>query len=413
MTTKNVKIYKLKATDGPLSRDDLSTWVFTVKSYARQHGMQRFISGANKDWICSDEQDDNGFKVLKADRTTVDEEATNKLIGDFHDFLTSVAANCPTGFTDTVIRESTSFSWIVEHIKKTFKLITKGENFLDGINLKFEYDENFTYAQGWMSIKDHYTSSLLPANSTCMGKVLTTKEILSPLAANFLVREWLVSCDPRLPAHVKNTRGHLFTDERPTLACNQSILCDQMEIMLQELDAKDGPTSANKVNVAYTPTPHGRGYVPGVYRGAFPMRGPRPGGRGPQHRFRPPAPVQPRRQASCQICLEARKYDSAMGHTTQFCPFKPELRNITRQQQRPNFKVLFVPSETSSTPASTASVASVPAPAQQVYYDYQQSAPYGSDYPDQYVYEDQLYNDPYNQYEQATIEDVTPNQQTL
>ena len=184
MTTKNVKIYKLKATDGPLSRDDLSTWVFTVKSYARQHGMQRFISGANKDWICSDEQDDNGFKVLKPDRTTVDEEATNKLIGDFHDFLTSVAANCPTGFTDTVIRESTSFSWIVEHIKKTFKLITKGENFLDGINLKFEYDENFTYAQGWMSIKDHYTSSLLPTNSTCMGKVLTTKEILTSYQQN-------------------------------------------------------------------------------------------------------------------------------------------------------------------------------------------------------------------------------------
>ena len=33
-STKNIKIYKLRATDGPLSRDDVSNWAFTVKSYA-------------------------------------------------------------------------------------------------------------------------------------------------------------------------------------------------------------------------------------------------------------------------------------------------------------------------------------------------------------------------------------------
>ena len=38
MPPKSNKIYKLKPTDGPLSRDDLTTWIFTVQSHARQNG---------------------------------------------------------------------------------------------------------------------------------------------------------------------------------------------------------------------------------------------------------------------------------------------------------------------------------------------------------------------------------------
>ena len=88
---------------------------------------------------------------------------------------------------DTVIRESTSFKWIEDTIKKTFNLTTTGESFLDGINIKFEFDNSFTYQQAWMMIKDHYISSLLPAGSKCMGKILTTDETLTPLATKVIV----------------------------------------------------------------------------------------------------------------------------------------------------------------------------------------------------------------------------------
>ena len=312
-SSKNIKIYKLRATDGPLSRDDVSTWAFTVKSYSRQHGWTKFFDskGDHNTWISSDEDETNGHLVLKNDNVTIDRDETDKLVGDFHDFLTTVAANCPAGFTETVIRESTSFQWIIDHIKKTFKLVTKGESFLDGLEIKFEFDENFTYSQAWMVLKDHYISSLLPNNSRCMGKVSTNKEVLSPLAINFLVREWLLKIDKRLPLHVKNTRGHLFTEERPTLACNQAILCDQMEVLLQELDSKD--PSNNNISVNYVPSYRGRGYPTNNrgFRGPFIPRG-RPRGRAPTPGLRHQAPS--RRQASCQICLEARKYDSgALG----------------------------------------------------------------------------------------------------
>ena len=151
-----------------------------------------------------------------------------------------------------MIRESVSFEWILESIKKTFKLSTKGESFLDGLDIKFEFDQSFTYQQAWMMLKDKYVSSLLQKDDICMGEKRDNKEVLSPLAMNFLVREWLQKIDPRLPNHVRHSHGHLFTTQRPTLACNQEILCDQIDTMLQELDSKE--MSANsQVNVSYIP----------------------------------------------------------------------------------------------------------------------------------------------------------------
>ena len=160
----NTKLYKWKPTDGPLCRDDVSTWVFTVHSYAIQNGWSEFLpKGKESQWTATDDEEDKGLKVAGDD-------ATNKnLKSDFKDFLTGVSANWPTGFTETVIRECTSFKWIEDKIKKTFNLTTTGDSFLDGLDLKFEFDVSFTHQQAWMVIKDQYTSSLLPANSKYMG----------------------------------------------------------------------------------------------------------------------------------------------------------------------------------------------------------------------------------------------------
>ena len=345
---KSAKIYKLKPSEGQMTRDDISTWVFTVKAYARQHDWSQFLPGGpNASWTCTDTDENNG---LRAD----DEQATTKLRDDFKDFLATVAANCPTGFTDTVIRESTSFQWIEEKIKTTFNLTTKGENFLDGMNMKLEYDDSFTYQQGWMMIKDKYVASLLPSGHMYMGKALTSKEVISPLASNFLVREWLQSIDARLPDHVRTSRGHLFTPERPTLACNQELLCKQIDHMLQELDGKEISTNNIAVNqprhVDYLPTTtRGRGYQ--RYRSSQGPRGPQ-SSRAGQPRLAPGPPrrggtQQPARRPaySCQRCLEARppRYDASITHATGNCPF-------TQRQPigQPQFKVLLVPTSSSA-----------------------------------------------------------------
>ena len=66
-------------------------------------------------------------------------------------------------------------------------------------------------------------------------------EPLTPLAENMIVEKWLEMIDQRLRTHIMQTRGHLFTDERPNLFDNQTQLCEQMETMLQELGNKEGP----------------------------------------------------------------------------------------------------------------------------------------------------------------------------
>ena len=97
MPPKTNKIYKLKPTDGPLSRDDLSTWIFTVQSYARQCGWAKFLSdGENKTWTATAEDPTNGLQVLWLDGSGVDNNATSTLRNSFRDFLAAVAANCPT-----------------------------------------------------------------------------------------------------------------------------------------------------------------------------------------------------------------------------------------------------------------------------------------------------------------------------
>ena len=87
-----------------------------------------------------------------------------------------------------------------------------------------------------MMTKDFYLNSLLSKGTLFKGKPLANNEELSLLAENFIVEKCLKKIDGRLLDHIKNTRGHLSTDERPTLACNQKILFGQNDLMLPKQD---------------------------------------------------------------------------------------------------------------------------------------------------------------------------------
>ena len=365
-----IKPYKLKPTDGPMTRDDVSTWDYNLQSFCRQlENWSQFLpSGTKTDWIATDEDPTNG---LAADN----EVATNKLRATFKDFLTCVATNCPTGFMDTVMRESTSYTWILQQIRETFGLNTKGGDFLEGDNIKLTFDQNFTYQQGYMQIRDFYMSSLLPANTTFKGKNRTQSEVLSPLAEQFIIKEWLLKIDPRLPQHVRKTRGNLFTESKPTLACLQKILCAQIDTMLAELDDNTSQ-GTNNLSVGQVPfnfranTPQryprfqnrrpSRGYSTfgGTFRGAPPMRN------------RYPGPAR-RQEMACTACLQARRYDAARTHMTSNC--------IWRQQptQQNNYKVLLL--QTPETPHQQYQD-------QNAYYEQASSEP---TYPEQYTHMEQ------------------------
>ena len=335
------KPYKLKPSEGDkITRDDIATWSYTILACARQvKEWKSFLPEAtNSSWKAKSEDEAYGLTVTKreGDRIVTDIEKSEELQANFLDFLTFVATHCPSGFMSMIMRESTSFEWIMKQLQTTYDLDTKGEHFLAGNSLKFEFNSSFTYQQAFMMTKDFYINSLLKKGTMFKGKALAKNEELTPLAENFIVEKCLQKIDPRLLDHIKNTRGHLFSEERPTLACNQKILFSQIDSMLVELESNNlADISINNVRSNF----HNNSYRSQRGR-SFP--------RGGRRTFRPFKPAgsfsgkftqnsPSSRTSGCYKCLEAKRYDAARFHSSKDCTF-----SNYRPQSNSGMRVLLV-----------------------------------------------------------------------
>ena len=281
--------------------------------------------------MSTDEDATNGLTDADAARQT-------KLRNDFANFLTCVATYCPTGFMDTILREFTSFKGIIQKIISSYDLDCKGEKFLSIMDIKFEFDQSFTYEQGYMKIKDFCMQSLLPQGATFKSRQLQQAESLSPLAENFIMKEFLQKVHPKLPDHIRSTKGHLFTADRPTLACNKSILIDMMDSMLAELEALENQT-INRVSVANIA--QSRPFRP--HRGNYSMRQHiKPFNNRGRSNFRSPRPSftlrnqAPFRKEHCTYCIEAKMYDASKCHSFSTCPFRLGHETPYQEVPRPN-----------------------------------------------------------------------------
>ena len=190
-TNPRAKPYKLKPTDGVMTRDDVAMWEYTLLAACRQvTSWRQFLPGQEREvWTATDDDVNNGLEVR--DGNGLNQEDTDELRSNFADFLTCVATHCPSGFMDTIMRESTSFKSIVKQINVTYGLQSRGEKFLNCLDIRFDFSEKFTYEMGYMQIKDFFMSSLLAAGSTFKGRIRDTAETLSPLAENFILKEFL------------------------------------------------------------------------------------------------------------------------------------------------------------------------------------------------------------------------------
>ena len=346
MVGHKAKPFKLKPSEGVMTRDDLALWEYTLIATCRQTpDWQKFLPGGNnQNWTATDDDPNNGLEHANA-------ETQAKLRSDFANFLTCVATHCPTGFLDTVIRESTSFKGIVQSIRSTYGLDSKGEKFLAIGDIKLEFSPSFTYEQGYMQIKDFCMQSLMTRGSRFKGRELRENEILTPLAENFIMKEFLHKVHPKLPDHIKNTKGHLFTQDRPTLACNKTVLLDMMDSMLAEIECAD-TMNANSLAINLVGQPgSARGNRANFNR--QPNRGTWIRGQSSRYNrgIRAPFPVRPQvypRREECSYCVEARMYDSSKGHSYANCPFRLGLATPYQQQSRStsghpnNMKVLLV-----------------------------------------------------------------------
>ena len=256
------KPYKLDQKN--LTLDKLDGWITILKSFAGSDPRYvKFMPGGQRaNWTPADEDVTRGLTVLPEypenptaeQRQQADDLAlggTIRLRGECQELLSLIGSYSPDGLFRPIVQESSSLAWIIDTIKTTFNLQTRGENLVLGLNMTFNKSSE-TYQQFYMRLRSFHMESLLPAGTNFKGRALNAAETISPLAEAMIVNMWLSKIDHRLPNHVKSTKNFLFTPEKPTLACVQPQLAVMLDTMLAELD-NDG--SANRVSLdSATPT---------------------------------------------------------------------------------------------------------------------------------------------------------------
>ena len=194
-------------------------------------------------------------------------------------------------------------------------------------------------------MKDFYMSALLPAGAVWKGKTLTAAETLSPLAESLIIEKWLSKIHPNLPAHVKKTRGHLFTDRTPTLGCNQVEICKQIDIMLNEMEKEGSPASLSRFGPPRPPF-----YRPPYQQNRY--FAPRPSASRPFPRqpFPSNSGSRPTTQTSypCPLCIQAGKPENvARSHSYANCQFTQPRGQPRRPPNRSAMRLVMVPDEQS------------------------------------------------------------------
>ena len=267
--TSRRKAYRLK---GTVTRDTFLTWDMNHRSYCRQFPdwLAFLPTGTRPTWKSFTEDPTRGISITKVgpapDRlVTEDETETNKVRNALEEFLVTLGTYCPENFMFTVVQESTSYEWVLKRIQETYNLNTKGVRFLAGCGLKSgDSDEPQTHQQRYQAVREWSCSSLLKKGDMFKGKALDKDEVLTPFGENIIVEKWLDGTHDQLKGHIMQTRGSLFTEERPNLSDNQRQICEQMDVLLQEIELKEKHPSINRTGFAppsrqprttYTPRP--------------------------------------------------------------------------------------------------------------------------------------------------------------
>ena len=263
-----------------------------------------------------------------------DDIETNKCRNALEEFLVCLGTYSPEHFMYTVIQESTSYEWVLKRIQETFNLNTKGVRFLAGCQLKTgDGEEAQTHQQKYQAVREWCCSSLLKKGDRYKGKALDKDEVLTPFGENIIVEKWLDNTHLQLKAHIMQTRGSLFTEERPNLSDNQKQICEQMEVLLQEIELKEKNPSINRTGFA-PPSRQQRHFTP---RPSYPIRAvhrPAHSGAGQTGGMAACPPNM------CRRCYEAGRHGPASRtHFAADCP-NPDMR---RSNQR--MKILFVPTQ--------------------------------------------------------------------
>lgn len=349
------KPYKLNHKD--ITLDKLDGWWTILNSFAGSDPryVKFMVGGANVNWIPADEDATRGLAVAavypqaaNADQRQAADDAaaaaTNRLRAELQELLSLIGSYSPEGLFRPITQESSNLRWVLDTIKNTFNLHTRGENLVAGLCMTYSKSEE-TYQQFYMRLRSFHMESLLPVGTFFKGRQLAAPESISPLAEAMIVNMWLTKIDPRLPNHVRATKGFLFTEDKPTLACVQPQLNIMMTTMLAELESESNanrvsmePTDQDTLNVSRISSFQASGNRPfNQFRTANTWQGNRGGRGGFSYRGNRggfsrggAAGQQSRRTKLCTKCYEAGRAENIYSsHDTEACTGGPRIRYVT------------------------------------------------------------------------------------
>ena len=137
--------------------------------------------GSNSTWKRYDEDETQGIKVFKTEMrevggrnvevptADVDQAATDKTLAALQEFLLLLGACAPEDYVFTVTNESTSYNWVMNKIKLSYNLNTKGLGFLGANDLKFDIGEDGkTHQQVYQALKEFFFVHLYSRRVTFM-----------------------------------------------------------------------------------------------------------------------------------------------------------------------------------------------------------------------------------------------------
>ena len=250
-------------------------------------------------------------------------------------FVTLIAILCYYTEQDDIMQCSTSYGWIIDYLKQHYNLESRGEHFLDILDVVYTAD--MSYQTFFKQFRAGFIDNLRKRGDILAYKndqELTQDETMSPTLQASIVLWALERIDGRLPKKVKKNYGHQMTGNQ-CLVSLQPTIFQNIGAMLNELDEAENALAARcqVSNECNTISPQ------------YQFKQQSSSSRGRQ--FRPRGPQRIKRGQSnqnkvfCRICYHAGAAPSAyLSHSISKCHFltkadRADLRNCEVQEVTP------------------------------------------------------------------------------
>ena len=294
-----------------VSEDDFNIWQEQLTVYLLQDNQNErfFDEGDYAEWQAEEDFAGRIQTPVNPDVAGTLPERRRQL----RTFISQIAKSCHKSDFQTIMRQSTSFQWIMDKLRENYDIQKKGVHFLNIIDIKWDPTSDITPFAFYNTYRTHIMNNLRKTGDVVSWKSadpLQADEQMTPMLEDLLVYNVLTLIDPRLPGQVKETFGHLMRQNK-SLRDFRSEIFTAVPKLIQDLEIKEaaasiaqvGVTSPVSDNTSLNPTAaainfprRGQTYRGSAYRG----RG-RNAIRGPQLQPRPQQQVT-NNSGFCRIC---------------------------------------------------------------------------------------------------------------